>query len=75
MNRMKRFVLPVQVVLLFAVPAVMLTIVNSIIAVMLMLRGDVGFHEVTASRPMIVVSVFLYLGFLVSVGQWMWEER
>lgn len=75
MNKIKRFVLPAQIVLLFVVPAIMLTIVVSALAVMLMILVGTGFHEITASGPMMLLSIFMYLGFVVSMGNWMWEER
>lgn len=75
MKDFKHYVLPAQVVLLFTVPAIMLTIVMSVIALMFVILGDANFYEITTSGPMAVIGFLLYLGFTIAMGQFMWEEK
>lgn len=75
MKEFKTYVLPVQVLLLFILPAIMVTIVSAVFALVFMLLANLGFYQVTTSTPMLVVDLLLYVGFLITVGNWFWESE
>ena len=75
MKEFKTYVLPVQVLLLFILPAIMVTIVSAVFALVFMLLANLNFYQVTTSTPMLVVDLLLYVGFLITVGNWFWESE
>jgi hypothetical protein len=74
MKDFKHYVLPVQILLLFIIPAIMITLISTTFALVFMVLGDCSFYDVTTSTPMLVIDLILYMGFLISVGNWMWDE-
>jgi hypothetical protein len=74
MKEFKHYVLPVQVLLLFIIPAIMITILSVVFALVFMLLANMNFYDVTTSTPMLVIDLLLYVAFIITVGNWMWEE-
>jgi hypothetical protein len=74
MKEIKHYVLPVQVLLLFIIPAIMITILSVVFALVFMLLANMNFYDVTTSTPMLVIDLLLYVAFIITVGNWMWEE-
>ena len=75
MKNLRHYVLPVQIVALFVLPAMMLTIIISAIATMFVILSDLTFMDVTTSGITAIFGVFGYVGMLIAVGQWMWDEQ
>lgn len=74
MKSVKRFVLPIQVIMLFIVPAVMLMFVMSTLAGLVAFMSDMTFTEFLHSGPGTLIEVVLYLIFMFVMGNYMWEE-
>ena len=66
----KNFVLPAQVVLLFIIPAIMLFIVQLVLATCITLMYDVTFYEVM--NYMTVIDFIMYVIFTIVTGVFMW---
>jgi len=75
MKNLRHYVLPVQIVALFVLPAMMLTTIISAIATMFVILSDLTFMDVTTSGITAIFGVFAYVGFMIAVGQWMWDEQ
>lgn len=75
MNQIKRFVLPVQLIVLFTLPMLMITIITCVIAGCLAMITPLTFADVTTSTPIWVVNFLAYIGFIIAVGDWMWEGK
>jgi hypothetical protein len=75
MRHLKRMVLPVQIIALFVLPIIMITIITATFAGCISLLTPLTFSDVTSSTPMWVFNFFTGIAFFVSVGQWMWEEK
>jgi hypothetical protein len=75
MRHLKRMVLPVQIIALFVLPMIMITIITATLAGCLSLLTHLTFSDVTSSTPMWVFNFFTGIAFFVAVGQWMWEEK
>lgn len=75
MRHLKRMVLPVQIIALFTLPMIMITIITAVFAGCISLLTPVTFTEVTTSTPMWVFNVIVAIGSFIAVGQWMWEEK
>jgi hypothetical protein len=75
MRHLKRMVLPVQIIALFVLPIIMITIITATFAGCISLLTPLTFSDVTSSTPMWVVNFFTGIAFFVAVGQWMWEEK
>ena len=66
----KNFVLPAQVVLLFIIPAIMLFIVQLVLATCITLMYDISFYEVTSYLT--IIDFLMYCAFCVVTGIFMW---
>lgn len=75
MRHLKRMVLPVQIIALFVLPIIMITIITATFAGCISLLTPLTFSDVTSSTPMWVFNFFTGIAFFVAVGQWMWEEK
>ena len=74
MRHLRNVVLPVQVVALFVLPAIMLTIIMSAIAIMFMVLTPLSYHDVTTSVPAGIFGFIGYICMVVAVGNFMWDE-
>lgn len=74
MKSIKRFVLPIQVVMMFVVPAVMLMFVICTIAGLVSFMSDQTFFGFIHSGPGTLIEILLYLVFMFVVGSYMWAE-
>lgn len=72
MNAIRNFVLPAQVVLLFIIPALMLFIVNLVLATCITLLHDITFYEVTSYLT--IIDFIMYVMFAIVTGLYMWGE-
>jgi hypothetical protein len=52
----------------------MITILSVVFALVFMLLANMNFYDVTTSTPMLVIDLLLYVAFIITVGNWMWEE-
>ena len=75
MKNLKRMVLPVQIIALFTLPMIMITIITAVFATCISLLTPVAFTEVTTSTPMWVFNFLVGVGSFISVGSWMWDEK
>lgn len=75
MRHLKRMVLPVQIIALFTLPMIMITIITAVFAACISLLTPVTFAEVTTSTPMWVFNFLVGIGSFISVGSWMWDEK
>lgn len=75
MKNLKRMVLPVQIIALFTLPMIMITIITAVFAGCISLLTPVTFTEVTTSTPMWVFNFLVGVGSFISVGSWMWDEK
>lgn len=74
MKAIKRFVLPIQVVMMFVVPAAMLVIVICAIAALVTFMSDSTFMGFIRSDVGTLLEIPLYLVFMFVVGNYMWED-
>lgn len=75
MKLLKIVALPMQVVLLFVVPALMLVAVVSSLALVFKVLGNVSFYDVTTSAPMVMTSCIMYVIFIITMGEYMWGKN
>ena len=75
MRHLKRMVLPVQIIALFVLPIIMITIITATFAGCISLLTPLTFSDVTSSTPMWVFNVLVGLGSAISVGSWLWDEN
>jgi hypothetical protein len=74
MNAIKNFVVPIQIIMLFIVPAVMLMFVICTIAGLVTFMSSQTFLEFIRSGPGTLIEISLYLIFMFVVGNYMWED-
>jgi len=75
MKNLKRMVLPVQIIALFTLPMIMITIITAVFAGCISLLTPVTFTQVTTSTPMWVFNFLVAIGSFIAVGSWMWDEN
>lgn len=75
MRHLKRMVLPVQIIALFTLPMIMITIITAVFAGCISILTSLTFHDVTHSTPMWVFNVIVGIGSAISVGSWLWDEK
>ena len=75
MYKIKNFVMPVQVLALLLIAGTMTVIWHAFLAgAISMLSSSVTFADVSDAVPMWFMSLFMFIGFLISVGTWLWED-
>ena len=74
MNAIKNFVVPIQIIMLFIVPAAMLMFVICTIAGLVTFMSSQTFLEFIRSGPGTLIEISLYLIFMFVVGNYMWED-
>lgn len=74
MKAIKRFVLPIQVVMMFVVPAAMLMFVICTLAGMVTFMSDSTFMGFIRSDVGTLLEITLYIAFMFVVGGYMWED-
>lgn len=74
MKSIKNFVVPIQIIMLFMVPAVMLMFVICTIAGLVTFMSSQTFLEFIRSGPGTLIEISLYLIFMFVVGNYMWED-
>jgi len=75
MYKIKNFVMPAQVLAWLLVAGTMTVIWHAFLAgAISMLSSSVTFTEVSNAGPMWVMSLLTFIGFLMCVGTWLWED-
>jgi hypothetical protein len=75
MYKIKNFVMPVQVLAWLLIAGTMTVIWHTFLAgAISMLTSSLTFTDVSNSAPMWFMNLFMFMGFLVSVGTWLWED-
>jgi len=74
MYKIKNFVMPAQVLAWLLIAGTMTVIWHAFLAgAISMLSSSVTFADVSDAAPMWFMSLLMFIGFLVSVGTWLWE--
>lgn len=67
--------MPAQVLAWLLIAGIMTVIWHVFVAgAISMLSSSVTFADVSDSKVMWLISLFMFIGFLVSVGIWLWED-
>lgn len=75
MHKIKSFVMPAQVLAWLLISGTMVVIWHLFVAgAISMLSSSVTFADVSDSEVMWLISFFMFIGFLISVGTWLWED-
>jgi len=75
MYKIKNFVMPAQVLAWLLIAGTMTVIWHAFLAgAISMLSSSVTFAEVSNAGPMWVMSLLTFIGFLMCVGTWLWED-
>jgi len=75
MYKIKNFVMPAQVLAWLLVAGTMTVIWHAFLAgAISMLSSSVTFADVSDAAPMWIISLLMFIGFLISVGTWLWED-
>lgn len=73
MREIKKFARPIQVVLLFAMPALLATIVVLVLTVACSMLSPSTITEILYSNAMYVLDLVIYVIMLIVVGDYMWS--
>ena len=75
MHKIKSFVMPAQVLAWPLIAGTMTVIWHLFIAgTISMLTSSLTFTDVSDSAPIWFMDLFMFIGCLVSVGTWLWED-
>lgn len=75
MRHLKRAVMPVQIIAVFTLPMLIITIITAVFAGCIALLTPITFTDVTTSTPMWIFNFLVGIGSFISVGSWMWDEK
>jgi hypothetical protein len=65
---------PAKIFLTIALPMVMVFLITILLACMISLITPATFTDVTTNGVLIVVNFLMYIGFLISTGEWLFNE-
>ena len=74
MNKIKKWPMPLQVVVWPIVAGLMVICWDLFIALSISALTSATFSDIMDSTPIWVMNFFLFMGCLVTVGSWLWED-